>query len=1674
MSKIAEERLKKWKDKLVDLSKRNRLLNFRPTKVTTVKIVDELPSEILNILTIQKEGMEFLPVASSTDEDSVKEDKEDKEDIDTSIEFQSYARDELAKKHKDKYLQTTLTKEKLSKNLFRIYSKANSVMEEQGYNVLFLSLGCLEFYESEDSDVKLRAPIILIPVELTRTSVRTKFKLKYHEEEPPILNPALIIKLQNDFGITINPIDEELENKDPQQIFSQIQTAIKSHERWRVSNDIYLSLFSFAKFIMYKDIEKYMQILLNHLIIKLICGQPIEQKASFGLFLEEKDLDGTLDPLKTFQILDADSSQQQAILAVKNGKNLVIEGPPGTGKSQTIANIIAEFLSEDKKVLFVSQKMAALEVVKKRLDNNGLGDFCLELHSRKVNKSEVIKELVKALEMQKKPDHSHDEDIAKLKQIKEELNGYVKAIHTSYGKLEMTPYQAFGIINSHPDIREISFVFNDSEEWERKRFNTCCDLLDNLAHNLSNIHNPTQHPWYGSQMTDIHYQDKLRIAELMNLIFNTCSDTQNLAQLLAKHSFFNVPSSIVGIESLIDASKLLLDSPHVTKQILQDKRWDSLISEVEDIIKTVRVFNEFKTDMGTKYNINYLISGNIDVDSVIDRYGRYFQNPILFFVPAFWKDRKVIRKHLLNKDYKPNFKRLLSDLKKLKNGKKAVEKLKSKNSFCNELFGTIWKGIDTEWDTLDKFSKWMIKFRYYITKKYFNDGILDGLSQKKIDIESCKTTLTTLLNTLNQLKNEINSLIKLTEINESLAFGGQFVEISLVAIVKKISSMKESMDLVDNWIRYQSTLKDCQRFGLEDFIDKIFSSNVPFEKIVNTFKCQFLRCWLDVVFSERDSLKKFYGMDHENLIEKFRNLDQKQIELAKIRIQHMLSGKFDTSYSPSGASERGILLRESRKSRAHMPIRKLFEYAPNMVINLKPCLMMSPLTVAQFLNPELIKFDLVIFDEASQIPPEDSLGAILRGKQVVIAGDSKQLPPTTFFQSEVMTFEDKDDSIEEIVLEDLDSILDECAVSEISKTMLRWHYRSKHESLIAFSNKSFYDNHLLTFPCAEEECPHLGIKFHCNPNTTYGRGSSGANIEEAREVAKAVFRHFRENPELSLGVGTFSIRQKYAIEDAIEEMLKDDTSLEVFFAKDRLEHFFIKNLETIQGDERDIIFISVGYGRDASGKLSMNFGPINKVGGARRLNVLITRARKRVEIFTSIRGDDIDLTKTDSQGVQQLKHYLDFAEKGKAALQQEADVGGFLESPFEESVYNLLVSKGFKVGRQVGCSGYRIDLAILDDKSPGRYLLGIECDGAYYHSSNTARDRDRLRQQVLEDLNWNIYRIWSTDWFKNPRVELERLIEAIVKAKEGEFKKKLKNNPEYLVRYREPVNIKNDLQVKDYSITPIQKRYSSEDFYDSAMPKICAVLEKVIEHEGPIHEEEAQRRTVQYWGIRSVGSRIRAILEEAEYLSVKANHIKKKGKFYWPIRLNKPNVRNRESLDNKSIKLVAPEEIGEAALIVLKNEYSMPKDDLIYQTARLIGFNRITDDVNKYVWESIKSYMNQEKIVEINERFTFNEDIESIEETQTGDSVKSEKVIIDKSVTTPKKEIKVELKDVEKIIIDAVENQKVINIEYNSPSKGFSVRDIKPFKYDGIYIKAFCYLVNAERTFRIDRIKKIQ
>jgi very-short-patch-repair endonuclease len=641
----------------------------------------------------------------------------------------------------------------------------------------------------------------------------------------------------------------------------------------------------------------------------------------------------------------------------------------------------------------------------------------------------------------------------------------------------------------------------------------------------------------------------------------------------------------------------------------------------------------------------------------------------------------------------------------------------------------------------------------------------------------------------------------------------------------------------------------------------------------------------------------------------------------------------------------GILLREFEKKRRHLPIRQLLLQAGEVIQTIKPVFMMSPLSIAKFIPPGSLKFDLVIFDEASQVEPVDAFGALLRARQAVVVGDNKQLPPTRFFERVT-----ESEEVESSPTADLESILGLFCSQGVLQRMLRWHYRSRHESLIRVSNHQFYDGKLVLFPSPDSRREEVGLVFRYLPHTAYEPGlSKRYNLGEALAVAQAVMRHARDYPELTLGVAAFSQAQAQAIDDQLEILRRRDPSLERFFAEHREEPFFVKNLENVQGDERDVIFISVGYGKQADGYMAMSFGPLNWDGGERRLNVLITRARRRCVVFANFRADDIDLSRTSARGVVALKRYLKYAETGIDDLA----VPGSREpdSEFEIHVAREIEKLGYQVVPQVGTGGFFIDLAVVDPEQPGRYLLGIECDGATYHSAKSVRDRDRLRQAVLENLGWTLHRIWSTDWFRNPEQELRRLEQAIKSARN---ERKASTTPPLPPPAQEPsvtretgVPAQAERAVQPYEIAQFELDLGGLQLHEVPVEKMADWVERVVEVESPIHVDELARRVTAGAGLSRTGSRIQRKVLEAALWALLNERIRQKGDFYFS-KDGLVKLRDRSELPpgSKNIAWVAPEEIHQAALLVVTHSFGISREEAVVDVARLLGFQRTGSDVS--------------------------------------------------------------------------------------------------------------------------------
>ena len=669
------------------------------------------------------------------------------------------------------------------------------------------------------------------------------------------------------------------------------------------------------------------------------------------------------------------------------------------------------------------------------------------------------------------------------------------------------------------------------------------------------------------------------------------------------------------------------------------------------------------------------------------------------------------------------------------------------------------------------------------------------------------------------------------------------LEMNSIQLLNKIIECQKGNDILEKYIDYINAKEKCVKLGLDDFITKIENVVIDKKEVILLFKKRFYRLWLDKVEQNCAEILSFRSEIFENYIDEFKKLDKGQYAINKLRILKKIISTFPNfDRLTNGNDEISILKRELNKNKRTMSLRRLFSQISNLILTLKPCLMMSPLSVSIFLDNSEYMFDTVIFDEASQIKTEDAIGAIIRGKQVIIVGDNKQLPPTNFFN---VTTSELDEEYDE-ELEDIgayESILDEANLLP-EKTLL-WHYRSKNESLIAFSNAKFYNNKLITFPSNCEKMINNGVEFFYVEEGRYDRGGRKGNALEAKKVAELVFQHFKENPDRSLGVIAFGEVQQYAIENEINKMRLEKPEFESFFIEDKENAFFVKNLENVQGDERDSIIFSVGYAKDTSGKMNMNFGPLSRIGGERRLNVAITRAKYNVKLVSSILPNEIDLERVKTEGPKLLKKYIEYAKEGIEVLQKEISINesNYFDSPFEESVYDFLVKNGYEVCTQVGCSGYRIDMAIKNPSNKDVFSIGIECDGATYHSTRTARERDRLRQEVLESMGWRIYRIWSTDWIKNQEKESKKLLSVIQKSIENSYDEKKKNdevsdnenNLNYIsITQKDEIDKENPYELeiyREYYLNP-NNRYIT----------IEKLLDDVINLEYPIHFEEICRK----------------------------------------------------------------------------------------------------------------------------------------------------------------------------------------------------------------------------------------
>ena len=1365
-------RLNIWQKKLLNLSPSNPLLNCKITQ-SNLAILCPNPAKLEDFLA-DGVKMSLVPAEKVL---NTRIDPDLRALRTGEVLWQEQANEAL----KAKQLLVNTPESKLGAQLVALYRKTKSILEEGGSNTLYLAIGFLNWKKKDKSDKVYHAPLILCPVKLERVSIQSGVKLSAHEDESRF-NTTLLQMLKQDFEISIPSLEGELPTDDSgldvPEIWNRVRHAVKEVDGFEVVEEVVLGHFSFNKYLMWKDLIDRTDAMMEHPLVASLIDKT-KKMPEDGDFVEPKDLDELYKPQDFFVPLPMDSSQLAVLAAADKGKSFVIEGPPGTGKSQTISNLIAHLMTKGKTVLFVSEKMAALEVVYRRLEQIGLGRFCLQLHSNKANKRDVLNQL--KLSWDNANTNIENNWLGKsgeLLRIRNVLNETVKALHTP-GTNGLTPYYAMGVCIRNSNLADL-IQFN----WNSSSIHTTEDysLLKDLVHKIK-IQAESCRSLFGSKAFSSIINNNWEpvwqqaIVSESKTLSECCSKLDKISQDFKKAIDINIEINDINIiSSLYELAQILKDSSLYTADYAFNKNGMEKIESLENAITHLTAYINAKEQLHCICPPD--IWKNIDGQDLFERWNLALQK---WFLPAFI-DKFSIKQELKKAGAKgniimPNDAITIGTLREHGNILQELDKL------LNDV--RVWKIENSNVKDLEDSANLAKKLRQISAKLATNPTTLNMLREKldKLLIDSRELLvsdgfigqqISLLEKAYKDFNDSYEKLKNLCNASNCEFANERFNELNtLQAFIEYSNELSSNEGKLKDWCYWQKLKQNAIQNNLKPLIDAIESYKINYSDIELAFEAAYCSWWTKAIISENQILREFSSLQHMDRIKQFIRLDDEFQQLTIKYIQAKLSENIPGKDSKNLSSAWKLIQREMQKQRQIKPVRQILAEAGEAVKTLSPCLMMSPLSVAQYLPVSKDSFDVVVFDEASQITVWDAIGTLSRGQQIIVAGDPKQMPPSNFFGRNIEYNE------EELGLdEDLESILDELIGSSMPTLRLNWHYRSHCESLIAFSNDRYYDGSLVTFPAASTNQKSVSLRYV--EDGCYERGAR-INQNEAKAVVKECVTRLQDpNPEIrnkSIGIVTFNSDQQKLIEDLLDKERESHPEIEFAFNPDNPDAVFVKNLETVQGDERDLILFSVTYGPDNTGKVSMNFGPLNRNGGERRLNVAFTRAKYEMIIFSTLKADQIDLNRTNARGVEDLKAFLQYAKQGKSALGSYVtkSLGG-VESPFEAEVAEQLRNKGWTVHTQIGTSSYRIDLAIVHPDKPGAYLAGIECDGATYHSSATARDRDKLRQSVLEGLGWTILRVWSTDWWTNKKGSIEDLNNKLKQLYEKSKQKELCTN----------------------------------------------------------------------------------------------------------------------------------------------------------------------------------------------------------------------------------------------------------------------------------------------------------
>jgi very-short-patch-repair endonuclease len=1343
----AAGRILQWQRKLLNLTTSNNLLNLRDSK-TVIKLLCPDPGALEDLLADGKKvRIVPMPDLEVGGRDEKLYDQQTQSSLRLEVAEQAMRRGEAL---------SLLAKDKLDAGLVDLYRKARTDLEEGGANTLYLALGFLKWKKSASEEKVYRAPLILVPVRLERKSALSGVTMIAHEDEPRF-NLTLLELLRQDFELTIPGVEGDLPKDDSgidvAGIWRTVRAAVRDIVGFEVVPDVALGTFSFAKYLMWKDLVDRADRLKESPLVRHLIDRDGSVAVDKGPFPRADEMDAKVDSASLFTPLPADSSQLVAVVASAEGRDFVLDGPPGTGKSQTIANMIAHNLALGRRVLFVAEKRAALDVVHRRLADKGMAPFCLELHSAKATKSAVLKQLDSAWTARDElTAEEWEREAVEMQRLRDDLNAIVALLHRP-DPSGWTIHRAIG--RTVRDANEATPVFTFPA--------TISHSVDEMA----------------------RFRD---IARRLGIARNAVADLPAALDGVARTEWSNAwQEQIVACAGKVPA---VLDGVDAAKADFLAATRLPLIGDDSERLRAMLAFGEtclathghdlrfaFAPDMADR------VAAAREAVSLIERYRQEEAALSATYAPeaerridiealqAAWTEasgrfwllatlaQRKVRRALAQGGGATGAVEPEADLPRLSAMRDLLSRIDGRAPKASGIPG--WAGLASDGERIEAAIAGAERLRAAIAAEANSPDSLIELRRATaalvVEANDLLAGDGAIAGSVERLRRALQALDD--DVGQFAMLSGSEAHSDLAKLRERAAAVTANARRLHDWTAWRRVRDEAVQAELSPLVEALETGRVSPEDSSATFETAYARWFAFTRIDQEPLLTQFVAGEQEDRIKRFRALDEKMGELSTRYIRAKLCGLIPDKNDVGKRDGYGTLKHQLQLQRPSKPIRKLAAEMGDAFTRLAPCMLMSPLSIAQYLPPDQALFDLVIFDEASQITPWDAIGAMARGKQVVIAGDPRQMPPSNDFARGSGTATTDDDTAQ-----DMESILDECLAAGVPSHSLDWHYRSRHESLISFSNTRYYDSKLVTFPAPEVRPSAVTWRRVLG---VYTNGVRTNPVEAQAIVAEAVLRlrdpgFVDEKGEpLSLGIITMNAEQMKLIEDLLDKARRAHPAIEPHFdTENRLEPVCVRNLETVQGDERDVILLGTNFGpTEPAGKtMSMAFGKLNASGGWRRLNVAVTRARREMTVFTSFDPGMIDLTRTAADGVRDLKTFIEFADRGPRALAEatRGSLGG-ADSPFEEAVTMALRRRGWTVVPQVGVSKFRIDLGVVHPDRPGDYLVGVECDGASYHSAATARDRDKVRAAILESLGWKLVRIWSTDWWIDKERAADRL-----------------------------------------------------------------------------------------------------------------------------------------------------------------------------------------------------------------------------------------------------------------------------------------------------------------------------